>query len=146
MRTYEYYIKFGSLNSEWVDSWNLGGFPLPLPPPDKQLPPPPFTDSVVQLRYSRLLLALQTIMVTGMTLDNATLVKRDITDSSNPKVIMVLNFQKVIIDSCLPATEIVGPRIYYGWDNVSIDVASYALAPPPALNPRYLTLGPRAFS
>ena len=59
---------------------------------------------------------------------------------------MVINFQKVVIDSCLPATDIAGPRIYYGWDTVSIDVASYTLAPPPGLNPRYFTLGPRAFS
>lgn len=146
MRNFEYYIKFGNLDSEWVDAWSLGGFPLPPPPPDKQLPPPPFTDSVVQLRYSRLLLALQTIMVTGMTLDNATLVARDITDPNNSRIIMVIRFQEVIIDSCLPATDIAGPRIYFGWDNVFTDVTSCAAVMAPKLNPRRLTLGPREFA
>lgn len=141
---YEYYIKFGNLDSEWVDAWNLGGFPLPPPPPDKQIPPPPFTDAVVQLRYSRLFVPLQTIMVTGMVLDNATLVAREVRDAANPKIFMVIRFQKVIIDSCLPANDIAGPRIYFGYDSFSIDYTSYTSTQPPFHS--RLALGVRAFA
>jgi hypothetical protein len=143
---FDYYIKFGNLDSEWVDSWNLGGFPLPAPPPDKELPPPPFTDAVVALRYSRLFLSLQTIMVTGMVLENAALVTRNIDAPADPKITMVVRFQKVIIDACLPATDISGPRIYFGYDSFSVDYTSFTTALPPRFNQRWLTLGPRALA
>jgi hypothetical protein len=146
MTMYDYYIKFGNLDSEWVDSWSIVG-EVPIPFPDKGPPfPPLLSDAAVQLRYSRLFQALLTIMATGMHLDQAVLVMRRVINTGNePQVVSVIRFKDVIIDVCYPATDAGGPRIYFAYDTIQMDMTSLAQTQTPMFSPRRLALRPGAF-
>jgi hypothetical protein len=134
---YEHYIKFGTLDSEWVDWYRMSGPPLPLPPPPGPVPLFLASDATVQLSYVRLYIPLWAFMVAGTLLDEVVLVVRKLVINV-PQVVLVARFQRVFIDACLLLQDNTKPFIYFGYDNVMYEYTNVATARPPLLNPQHL--------
>jgi hypothetical protein len=136
----DYYIKFGYLNSEWVDVFSIKPAP-PIPDWPGELISPPTTDNEarVQLRYSRLQSSLWQLMVSGTTLDWAVLVvgnaKRVGTNEFD--VYCTIKFSTVIIDASVPAGD--GRlRVDFGFDQMWVDLRNSTMAKLPTSIPGVL--------